>query len=126
LDPGLAALLGALIGAGASVIVQVVAAIVTARHEARAFSRTVQKEVSESVAKAYEFALNFIFNMKTGTATSRVAYGDVFAQIALRGPSEVKRLVAQFLALTPNERLQFDVEALVKAMQQHLELLQAH
>lgn len=120
LDSGQAALMGALIGAGASVIVQIIAAFVTARHETRSFQRTLRKEQIASVADAYEYALNVILNMKTGGGPDRATRGNVFAQISLRGSVQVKALVEAFLALSPEEKRVFEMEPLIKAMQQHI------
>lgn len=124
LDPGQAALIGALIGAGSSVVVQVIAAIVTARHETRSFRRTLRKEVIASVADAYEYALNVILNMQRGENLDRATYGNVFAQISLRGSPKVKTLVKEFLALPVTTRESFNIELLIEAMQQHIAQLE--
>jgi gas vesicle protein len=125
LDPGSAALMGALIGAGSSVIVQIIAAFVTAQHETRSFRRTLRKETIASVTDAYEYALNVIFNMQSGGAADRTIQGNVFAQISLRGSSQVKTLVSQFRELPPTERASFKIEELIKAMQEHIAQLES-
>ncbi len=124
LDPGVAALLGALVGAGSSVIVQIVAAFVTASHETRTFRRTLRKETIASVADAYEHALNVLFNMRRGGAPDRATYGAVFAQLSLRGSTEVKSLMEEFQNLSSQDRTGFDIDKMIKAMQAHLEQLE--
>ncbi len=125
LDPGYAALIGALIGGGASVIVQIIAAIVTANHESRAFGRTLRKETIASTADAYEYALNVIFNMQRGSGPDSATYGNVFSQISLRGSPAVKLLVSEFRALAPANRVSFNIDQLIVAMQQHLKQLES-
>jgi gas vesicle protein len=125
LDPGLAALIGAFIGAGSSVIVQIIAAFVTARHETRSFRRNLRKETIASITDAYEYALNVIFNMQSGGGPDRTTQGNVFAQISLRGSSQVKTLVSKFKELPPAERASFKTEELIKAMQEHIAQLES-
>lgn len=124
LDPGVAALIGALIGAGSSVVVQVIAAIISARHEARSFQRAFRKEVIGSVTDAYEYTLNVLFNMKRGNPPDPATYGNVFAQISLRGSDEVNELMNEFHSLAPAARADFDVSRVINAMQNHVKQLE--
>lgn len=124
IDPGTAALLGAAVGAGSSVIVQIVAAFVTARHETRTFRRALYKETIACVADAYEHALNVFFNMRSGATPDRTTYGKVYAQLSLRGSSDVKLLMDQFQSLLPEDRASFNVEQMVATMRSHIDLLE--
>ncbi|EEG07336.1 hypothetical protein FuraDRAFT_3157 [Pseudogulbenkiania ferrooxidans 2002] len=114
-----------MIGAGASVIVQIIAAVVAAKHEARSFHRTLRKEAIANVTDAYEYALNVTFNMQRGRGPDEATYGNVFAQIELRGSPAVKKLVREFRGLGPPERPSFNMDVLISAMQEHISQLEA-
>jgi hypothetical protein len=120
LDPGFAALLGALIGSCSSIVTQIIVASITANNNTKSFRREQKKEEIASITNAYEYALNIIFNIQRGQTPDFATIGNMFAQISLRGSSEVKDCVYGFQSLPALERQSFNIDELIDAMQKHI------
>jgi hypothetical protein len=124
LDPAVAALLGSVIGGIIGVCGTVVTAIATTRREFRAFQRTQSQQSFDRICAAYEYALNVFFNLKQSGSPDRASYGKMFAEVSLYGSSQVKALLDDYLARSPEDQAKFDVQQLIRLMKEHLESLQ--